>query len=121
MSFQNGFTFLVYAQDAEKTVANPALPGTIAVANGQMPTQLTSEMLRDPYDIHTDLPHIPLNAVAYTLGSPAPADINASAISGLVFATTSSALTAGCDLELIAIGYKANGGAINEEFNLSYS
>jgi hypothetical protein len=121
MTFQNGFTYVVFAQDAEKTVANPAAPGTIAVANGQTATQLTSEMLRDPYDIHTTLNHVPLTAVAYAVGSPAPADINASPISAIVFGTTSSSLTTGCDIEVLKIGFKANGGAINEEYSLQYA
>jgi len=121
LAFQTEFLYLVYACDAEKIVATPSVSTTITQCNGQTPTQLTSQMLRDPYDIHTDLPHIPLSAVAVANGSVIPSDISNVNVSALIFGTTSSALTTGCDIELVAVGYRANGGAINVEYNLQYS
>jgi hypothetical protein len=127
LNFQSGFTYLVYAMDAEKIVASSAAPtpggasSAITQANAQTPNQLTSEMLRDPYDIHTDLPHIPLSAVAYALGTVVPSDINNVPVSGIAFGCPSNAITNGADIELIAVGYRANGGTINEEYSLQFA
>jgi hypothetical protein len=124
-TLQNNYKYLVYASDSEKIVANPASAGTITIANGQTPGQLTSEMMRDPYDHLTDMVHTPMNSVAVaTNGSGiVPSDINNSPVSAIAFATTSSALTNGLDFNLERIGYKYInnfGSTIVKEFTFNY-
>ena len=120
LTLQTDFEYLVYAFDAPKIVANPAAPGTITEANGQVAGQLTSEMLRDPFDIYTNIPHIPFGAVAYANGAVVPSNIVNVPVLSLSFGTTSSTLTNGADIELLSVGYSANGGTINEEIVLNY-
>lgn len=121
LALQTEFVYLVYACDAPKIVASPSLGTTIAQANGQTPGQQTTQMLRDPYDIHTTIPHIPMSAVAFTNGVTVPSDINQVPILSLVFGCTSSAITGGVDMEVLSVGYKANGGAINVEYSMQYA
>jgi hypothetical protein len=121
LALQTEFEYLVYALDAPKIVANPVATTTITQANGQVPNQLTSEMLRDPYDIHTDIPHVGLSAVAYTNGSVAPSNIVNVPVSAITFGCTSSAITNGVDIELISVGYTANGGTVSEEITTAFA
>jgi len=120
-TFQNEFEYLVYALDAQKLIASPSLTTTIAIGNGQVPGQLTSEMLRDPYDINTDLTHAGFSAVAVTNGAIVPSNIVNVPVLAIAFACTSSSLTNGCDIELISAGYSANNGAINEEYVTTFA
>ena len=114
-----GFQYLIYCYDAPKIVATPANLTTIAQANGQYPTQTYATRINDPYDIYTDIPHIPFSAVSLHPNpqtAPIPLDVQVSAIA---LSTTSSSLTAGLDFDVIAMGYKAE-GYINYKYVLEY-
>jgi len=90
----------------------------ILIGNGLSATSTDSGVqvgLKDPYDIFTELPHIPFNAVAVASKEPQPADITNIAISKIVIGTTSGALGgAGANaqptLEFVIehIGYSGN-------------
>jgi hypothetical protein len=115
-----GFKYLIYCYDAPKIVATPANLTTIAQANGQYPTQTYATRLNDPYDIYTDIPHIPFSAVSLHPNpqtAPIPLDVQ---VSGLALNTTSSSLTAGLDFDVIAMGYKAE-GYLNYEYLLEFA
>ena len=56
-----GCKYLLYAKDSGKYVANQAAVDTPGFALSSYPGQLATEMLKDPYDIYTDIPHIPFN------------------------------------------------------------
>jgi hypothetical protein len=124
-TLQGEFTYLVYCLDADKIVANPAVSTTITQANGQTPSQLTTEKLRDPYDIETGRDHVGLSAVAYTAGGAiVPSDINNVPVLSIALACSSSNLTSGADFEVQRIGYIAtaqDGSTINQSYTLSYS
>ena len=124
-TLQNNFKYLVYASDSDKIIATPASAGTITIANGQTPSQLTSEMLRDPYDHLTDIVHTPMNSVAVATNGAniVPSDINNAPVSAISFATTSSQLTNVLDFNLERIGYKYinnYGSTIVKEYNFNY-
>jgi hypothetical protein len=125
LALQGEFTYLVYCLDADKIVANPALGTTIAQANGQTPNQLTTEMLRDPYDIETTRNHLGLSAVAYTAGGAiVPSDINNVPVLGIALSCTSSSIASGVDFEVQRIGYVAtaeDASTINVAYTLNYS
>jgi hypothetical protein len=94
---------------------------SILIGNGQFPTQNSQQKLRDPYDIYTDLQHIPFTAVAVASNNPQPADPASVAISAIAISVTSSAITPTLDWTLEAIGYSANNGAQNESYIMNYS
>jgi hypothetical protein len=115
-----GFKYLIYCYDAPKIVATPANLTTITQANGQYPTQTYATRLNDPYDIYTDIPHIPFSAVSLHPNpqtAPIPLDVQ---VSGIALNTTSSSLTAGLDVEVLAMGYKAE-GYLNYEYLLEFA
>jgi hypothetical protein len=58
---QAGYKYLIYAKDSSKYVANATDNFAPFYAYSTYPNQLTTEMLKDPYDIHTDILHIPFN------------------------------------------------------------
>jgi len=94
---------------------------SILIGNGQYPTQNSQQKLRDPYDIYTDIQHIPFTAVAVASNNPQPADPASVAISAIAISITSSAITPTLDWTLEAIGYSANDGAQNESYTMNYS
>ena len=111
--------YLIYCYDAPKIVATPANLTTITQANGQYPTQTYATRLQDPYDIYTDIPHIPFSAVSLHPNpqtAPVPLDVQVSAIA---LSTTSSSLTAGLDVEVLAFGFKS--GVENYEYLLEFA
>lgn len=120
LTLQANFKYLIYCYDAPKIVATPSLTTTIANCNGQYPSQVSTELMKDPYDIHTDIPHIGFSAVALTNDPTAPSDPTTVQISAIAFSSTSSAVTAGLDFTVHSIGYRANGGAQTYEYNLLY-
>ena len=94
---------------------------SILIGNGQYPTQNSQQKLRDPYDIYTDLQHIPFTAVAVASNNPQPADPASVAVSAIAISITSSAISPTLDWTLEAIGYSANNGAQNERYIMNYS
>ena len=58
---QAGYKYLIYAKDSGKYIANSTDTTTPVYAGSSFPGQTTSEMLKDPYDIYTHIPHIPFN------------------------------------------------------------
>ena len=92
---------------------------TILVGNGQYPSQSSTEKLSDPYDIFTDLTHIPFSAVNVASNSPQPADPASVAISAICVATTSSAITPTLDFTVEAIGYSTSVGE-NYRYDLTF-
>jgi len=115
-----GFKYLIYCYDAPKIVATPANLTTITQANGQYPTQTYATRLQDPYDIYPDIPHIPFSAVSLHPNpqtAPVPLDVQ---VSGIALNTTSSSLTAGLDVEVLAFGYKAE-GYLNYQYVLEFA
>lgn len=90
---------------------------SILIGNGQYPAQ--TEKLSDPYDIFTDIPHIPFSAVLVTSNSPQPSDPSAVGVSAICIATTSSGITPSLDFTVEAIGYSTNTGE-NHRYNLIY-
>jgi hypothetical protein len=118
-----GFTYLIFCVDYPKLIANPATTTTITACNGQFASQGTNKMLRDPIDLHTDVPHVPFGFVAYTNpgGASDPSTVQVSAIS---LSTTSSSLTGGLDVDVLAIGWSADdglGGTANYEYNMQFA
>lgn len=119
-TLESGFKYLVCAVDGIKNQNTPATLGSITYANGQYPSQRTTTKLRDPYDIHTDIPHLPFTFVAFNnTPTPQPADPTNVAISAFAINTSSSAVTTALDFTIEAVGYKA--GGINYEYQLQYS
>ena len=60
-----------------------------AILIGNLQTPLQTTFLRDPYDIHTDIPHVQFNAVVGASNTPQPADISNVAISAICISSTS--------------------------------
>jgi hypothetical protein len=92
---------------------------SILVGNGQYSTQSSTEKLSDPYDIFTDIQHIPFTAVAVASNSPQPADPASIAISAICVATTSSAITPTLDFTVESIGYSTSVGE-NYRYDLTF-
>jgi hypothetical protein len=92
---------------------------SILVGNGITPTQ--TSFLRDPYDIHTDLTHITLNAVANATPGLIVGNAEDLPVSAIVFGTTSSAITPTLDITVEKLGFSANGGTVNYEYSMIYS
>lgn len=121
LTLQAGFKYLICCVDADKIVLTPSLPGTITNCNGLYPVQTQTTKLRDPFDIHTDIPHITLTAVALNVTPvPQPADPSTVPVSAIAISTSSSAVAAGLDFTVHRIGFRANNGAVNYEYNLTY-
>ena len=59
VNLQGGHKYLIYAKDSGKYLPNVADTTTPTYAGSTFPSQLTTEMLKDPYDMYTDIPHIP--------------------------------------------------------------
>lgn len=120
LTLQSGFKYLLCCVDADKIVATPGSLTNITNCNGQFPSQTQQTKLRDPIDIHTDIPHITMTAVALTTGtdpSP-PSDPSQVYVSQFAISTTSSSVAAGLDFTIHSIGYRANGN--NVEYDLVY-
>jgi len=120
LTLQSGFKYLLCCVDADKIVATPGALTTITNCNGQFPSQTQTTKLRDPIDVHTDIPHITMTAVALTTGtdpSP-PSDPSQVYVSQFAISTTSSNVAAGLDFTIHSIGYRANGNSV--EYNLVY-
>jgi len=110
-----GYKYLLYCWDAPKLVSTPAISSTIAMANGQFPSQTTSQKLRDPLDIYTDLVHVPLGAVSFnTTNTPQPANPLNVYVSGISIETPTSAVTTALDFTIEAFGYN------DQKFVLTY-
>jgi hypothetical protein len=92
---------------------------SILIGNGQYPNQ--TGFLRDPYDIRTDIPHIPFSAVLVATNTPQPADPSSVAVSGIAISGTSGTVSPTLDWTVEAIGYSANNGAQNYSYTLNYS
>ncbi len=123
LTLQAGFKYLIYCYDAPKIVATPSVSTTITQANGQYPSQTNADLMKDPFDIHTDIPHIGFSAVALTTSpTPQPSDPTNIPISGICFSTTSSQLTTALSFNVHSIGYRVIGGSANldYEYNLQY-
>jgi hypothetical protein len=60
-NLQAGYKYLIYAKDSSKYLPNATDTTAPFYASSSFPSQLTTEMLKDPYDIYTDIPHIPFN------------------------------------------------------------
>lgn len=124
LTLQAGFKYLIYCYDAPKIVATPSNVGTITQSNGQFSSQVTSQLMKDPIDIHTDIPHIGFSAVALNI-TPTPQPLNPTniPISGISLSTTSSQLTAVLSFNVHSIGYRVSGGFsnINREYVLQYN
>jgi hypothetical protein len=58
---QAGVKYLIYAKDNHDYVLNQAAIDTTGYAMTTLPFQLTTEMLKDPYDIYTNIPHVPFS------------------------------------------------------------
>ena len=99
-------------------VATEEVSTSILVGNLQTPTQTT--FLRDPYDIHTDIPHVQFNAVVGASNTPQPADIANVAVSAICISSTSGTVTPTLDWTVEKIGFSANNGAVNYEYTLTY-
>ena len=91
---------------------------SILIGNLQTPTQTT--FLRDPYDIHTDIPHVQFNAVVGASNTPQPADIANVAVSAICISSNSGTVTPTLDWTVEKIGFSANNGAVNYEYTLTY-
>jgi hypothetical protein len=61
---QAGYKYLIYAKDSGKYLPNATDSNASFYASSSFPGQPTTQMLNDPYDIYTDIPHIPFNYVA---------------------------------------------------------
>jgi hypothetical protein len=92
---------------------------SILIGNLQTPTQTT--FLRDPYDIYTDIPHVPFNAVTGASNTPQPADISDVAVSAICISSTSGTISPTLDWTVEAIGYSGNNGSENFSYTLNYS
>jgi hypothetical protein len=101
-----------------KTVAST---GTALLSGMQTSTQ--TGFLRDPYDIHTDIPHIGFNAgLIVTGGNTQPTDINTIPISAIAISTDSGLITPTLDFTVEKIGWSANNGIDdqNVEYTLTF-
>ena len=85
------------------------------MANGQFPSQTTSQMLRDPLDIYTDLVHVPFGAVSFhTTNTPQPADPLSINVSGISIETGTGNVNPALDFTVEAFGYN------DQRFVLTY-
>ena len=94
---------------------------SIQVANGQFPTQ--RKFIRDPYDIYTDLPHVPFSAVFLATNPPTTPyaddfDPTTVTISSICISSTSSAITPTLDWTVETIGFKTT--TKNYSYTLTY-
>jgi len=121
LTLQAGFKYLICCVDADKIVATPGALTTITNCNGQFPSQTQTTKLRDPIDIHTDIPHITFTAVALSTGTDPtpPADPSQVYVSAISLSTTSSSVAAGLDFTVHSIGFRA--GGYNVEYTTLYS
>jgi len=92
-----------------------------AILIGNLQTPLQTTFLRDPYDIHTDIPHVQFNAVTGASNTPQPADISNVAVSAISISSNSLAVTPTLDWTVESIGYSGNSGAQNFSYTLNYS
>jgi len=58
---QAGYKYLIYAKDSHRYLTNSTDTITPFYGSSSFPGQQTTEMLKDPYDIYTNIPHIPFN------------------------------------------------------------
>ena len=97
--------------------------GSILISGVQVPAQ--AGFLRDPYDIYTNINHIPFSAgQIVTGGAPQPADISQTIVSGIALATTSGTITPTLDFTVERMGFSATNGAgtsVNVDYTLSYA
>lgn len=99
-----------------------ASAGTILTSGVQTPGQ--TGFLRDPYDIHTDIPHVPFNAgLIVTGGNTQPVDISAVPVIAIAVSTNSGTVPVTADFTVEAIGFSADNGSgtANFEYTLQYS
>ena len=101
-------------------VATEEVTTAIIIGNLQTPTQTT--FLRDPYDIYTDIPHVPFNSVTGASKTPQPADISNVAVSKIVIGSTSGLLACPTlDWTIEACGYSSIVSGVSKEFILKYN
>jgi len=101
-------------------VATEEVSTSSLIGNLQTPQQTT--FLRDPYDIYTDIPHVPFNSVVGASKNPQPADISNIAVSKIVIGTSSSVLSCPTlDWTLEACGYSSIVAGVSKKFILKYN
>jgi hypothetical protein len=113
---QAGHKYLIYAKDSTKYVASASAIETTSYALTSYPSQLTTEMLSDPYDIYTNIPHIPFNynfvsiprILCYRITGT---DGTFSGIPPIIVGTSTSYLTAGQTVMIVG-GSFTNGTII---------
>jgi hypothetical protein len=81
---------------------------SLLIGNGVSPTQTT--FLREPYNIHTSMPHITLNTVSNLTPGPIVGNPEDIPISAIVFGTTSSAVSPTLDFSVEYLGYSTTQG-----------
>ena len=102
-----------------KTVASV---GTALISGMQVPYQ--DGFLRDPYDIYTDINHVPFNAGLIVTGTaPQPADVSQLVVTGIAISTTSGTVSPTLDFTVLNIGWSAAGtsGTANFDYTLTYA
>lgn len=100
-------------------VATEEVSTSILIGNLQTPEQTT--FLRDPYDIYTDIPHVPFNSVTGASKNPQPADISNVAVSKIVIGSTSGTINPTLDWTVEACGYSSIVAGVSKEFILKYN
>jgi hypothetical protein len=108
---------------ATSLVKTVTASGTLLTSNMQTPGQ--TGFLRDPYDIHTDIPHVPFNAgLIVTGGNTQPGNISNVPVIGIAVGTDSGTVPVTADFTIEAIGFSAEnafGATENFEYNLQYN
>ena len=112
------FIYNGFAATGTLGVATEEVTTSLLIGNLQTPTQ--TSFLRDPYDIHTDIPHVPFNAVTGASNTPQPADISNVAVSAICISSTSGTISPTLDWTVEAIGYSGNNGEVNVSYTLNY-
>lgn len=100
-------------------VATEEVTTSIIIGNLQTPTQTT--FLRDPYDIYTDIPHVPFNSVTGASKNPQPVDISNVSVSKIVIGSTSGTINPTLDWTIEACGYSSIVAGVSKEFILKYN
>jgi len=96
---------------------------SILIGNGQYPSQGTNQMLNDPYDIYTSIPHISFSAVQVASNTPQPADPSQTLVSAIAISSTSGTVSPTLDWTVEAVGYsvKTATNVVNEAYVLKYT
>ena len=103
----SGYTYLLYALDVPRTTTG----------NGTSVPATQTTFLRDPFDIHTDIPHIGMQNVVTTGTTADGYDSQPITLAAIV--STSGLVTGGVDFSILKCGYKS--AVYNNEFTLQYT